>query len=169
MFRISLKLQRLTHREELCDENGILLDVARHPMNKGEIVQVIDQLNPDKFQYVVLHSNENERVAFQSPLLGNENDADVLSLNDLKDIIATAKQHGIQIVPGFDSPSHCGALLNLLNKSNSKLAHEITLDENTLDYTNNKTIKFMEQINDEFVEIKRHHICSWVGTRVLAV
>lgn len=125
---------------ELCNENGILLDVARHPMNKEEIIQVID------------HLNDNERVAFQSPLLGNENDADALSLRDLKDITATAKQHGIQIVPGFDSPSHCKALLNLLNKSDAKLAHEITLDENTLDYTSNKTIKFMKQINDELNE-----------------
>lgn len=134
---------------KLSERNGILLDVARTKMTKQEIEQVIDQMNPNCFSYLVLHLNDDEHVAFQSKVLGNVGAPNTLCSKDLKEITAEAKKHHIILVPDFDTPGHCKALISLLSKHSPKLAHEIKMDSNTLDYTNKRTIKLVERINKE--------------------
>lgn len=134
---------------KISERNGVLLDVARCPMTRQEIEDIINQMNPQKFSYLVLHLNDDEHVAFQSKLLGNVGAPNTLSVADMKAITQDAQNHHIMLVPDFDTPGHCEALLNLLNQHNPKLAQEIRMDKHTLDYTNSQTVKFVKEIDGE--------------------
>lgn len=134
---------------KISERNGVLLDVARCPMTRQEIENIINQMNPQRFSYLVLHLNDDEHVAFQSKLLGNIGAPNTLSAADMKAITQDAQNHHIMLVPDFDTPGHCEALLRLLNQYNPKLAREIRMDNQTLDYTNSQTVKFVKEIDGE--------------------
>ena len=138
-----------TNAAKISERNGILLDVARCPLTKYEIEQVIAQMNPQRFSYLILHLNDDEHVTFQSKILGNVGAPDTLSTEDLQAITADARKHHIILIPDFDTPGHCEALLRLLNQHNPKLARKIRMDNQTLDYTNNQTVKFVKEIDGE--------------------
>ena len=138
-----------TNAAKISERNGILLDVARCPLTKYEIEQVIAQMNPQRFSYLILHLNDDEHVTFQSKILGNVGAPNTLSTEDLQAITANARKHHIILIPDFDTPGHCEALLRLLNQHNPKLARKIRMDNQTLDYTNNQTVKFVKEIDGE--------------------
>ena len=138
-----------TNAAKISERNGILLDVARCPLTKYEIEQVIAQMNPQQFSYLILHLNDDEHVTFQSKILGNVGAPNTLSTEDLQAITADARKHHIILIPDFDTPGHCEALLRLLNQHNPKLAREIRMDNQTLDYTNSQTVKFVKEIDGE--------------------
>lgn len=138
-----------TNAAKISERNGILLDVARCPLTKYEIEQVIAQMNPQRFSYLILHLNDNEHVTFQSKILGNVGAPNTLSTEDLQAITADARKHHIILIPDFDTPGHCEALLRLLNQHNPKLARKIRMDNQTLDYTNSQTVKFVKEIDGE--------------------
>ena len=138
-----------TNAAKISERNGILLDVARCPLTKYEIEQVIAQMNPQRFSYLILHLNDDEHVTFQSKILGNVGAPNTLSTEDLQAITADARKHHIILIPDFDTPGHCEALLRLLNQHNPKLARKIRMDNQTLDYTNNQTVKFVKEIDGE--------------------
>ena len=138
-----------TNAAKISERNGILLDVARCPLAKYEIEQVIAQMNPQRFSYLILHLNDDEHVTFQSKILGNVGAPNTLSAEDLQAITADARKHHIILIPDFDTPGHCEALLRLLNQHNPKLARKIRMDNQTLDYTNSQTVKFVKEIDGE--------------------
>ena len=138
-----------TNAAKISERNGILLDVARCPLTKYEIEQVIAQMNPQRFSYLILHLNDDEHVTFQSKILGNVGAPNTLSAEDLQAITADARKHHIILIPDFDTPGHCEALLRLLNQHNPKLAREIRMDNQTLDYTSSQTVKFVKEIDGE--------------------
>ena len=138
-----------TNAAKISERNGILLDVARCPLTKYEIEQVIAQMNPQRFSYLILHLNDDEHVTFQSKILGNVGAPNTLSAEDLQAITADARKHHIILIPDFDTPGHCKALLSLLSEHSPKLARKVKMDDDTLDYTNKQTIKLVEQINNE--------------------
>lgn len=138
-----------TNAAKISERNGILLDVARCPLTKYEIEQVIAQMNPQRFSYLILHLNDDEHVTFQSKILGNVGAPNTLSAEDLQAITADARKHHIILIPDFDTPGHCEALLRLLNQHNPKLAQKIRMDNQTLDYTNSQTVKFVKEIDGE--------------------
>ena len=138
-----------TNAAKISERNGILLDVARCPLTKYEIEQVIAQMNPQRFSYLILHLNDDEHVTFQSKILGNVGAPNTLSTEDLQAITANARKHHIILIPDFDTPGHCEALLRLLNQHNPKLARKIRMDNQTLDYTNSQTVKFVKEIDGE--------------------
>ena len=148
-FRNDLIKGSSVNKNEITDQNGILLDIARCPLSKQEIEKVINQIDSKKFSYVILHLNDDEHVAFQAKILKNKGSKNVLSKKDLKEITKDANQHGLTLIPDFDTPGHCKALIKLLKKHNPKLAREICLNSNTLNYTKSATIKFIKQINNE--------------------
>jgi len=95
------------------------LDIARKPFSKEWIIRQIKDLSWQKYNAVQLHFSENEGFRIQSDTL----DAiegfkykydDVLSKQDILDIIQVANDYHIEIVPSLDSPGHSGAVLQYL-------------------------------------------------------
>lgn len=142
-----------TDTNKISERNGILLDVARFPMDQKQICTVIDQMDPNKFSYLVLHLNDDSHVAIQLKNLKNKDTKDTLSASDLKAIVKHAKEHGIVVIPDFDTPGHCKALIKLIRKHHPYLAKKIVTDSETLNFSNKATIRFMKKIYAEINSI----------------
>lgn len=147
-FNGKIDSSTLINKDGITFQNGILLDIARCPLSKQNIEKVINCIDSKKFGYIILHLNDDKHVVFQTKILKNKGH-NVLSERDLKEITHNAHQHGITLIPDFDTPGHCEALIKLLKKNDPKLASKICLNSNTLDYTKYATIKFVKQINNE--------------------
>lgn len=133
-------------------ENGnvIMIDVARRDMNEQQIKSIIDNINPNKFQYLQLHLNDNSNFAIKTNILNNEGSNSALSINQLSQIVKYANDKGITIVPDIDLPSHSKALVNYI-KRDGLLDNSCIMNNNTLDYTNEETIRFIEHLYREIL------------------
>lgn len=128
-------------------ENGnvIMIDVARRDMNEQQIKGIIDNINPNKFQHLQLHLNDNSNFAIKTNILNNEGSNSALSINQLSQIVKYANDKGITIVPGIDLPSHSKVLVDYI-KRDGLLDNNCIMNNNTLDYTNEEAIRFVEHL-----------------------
>lgn len=141
-----------TQSNAVTQDNIIMLDVARRHMNYGQIIQCIQAIDPNKFQMVQLHLNDDEDFAVKSRLLRNTNDPYALSRRDLKRIVSYANSKGITIIPDIDVPGHDTAIINDLKQCNSPwLRHNIVMNSSTLNYTNRDTLDFVERLYSEIL------------------
>ena len=83
------------------------LDIARKPFSKEWIIRQIKDLSWQKYNAVQLHFSENEGFRIQSDTLDAIKEGfkykydDVLSKQDILDIIQVANDYHIEIVPFF--------------------------------------------------------------------
>ncbi|MGX5378219.1 family 20 glycosylhydrolase [Ligilactobacillus sp. LYQ135] len=137
---------------DVTQNNILMLDVARRKMTKSQILQVIKNVDPHKFQFIQLHLNDNEGFAVKTNILHNTTNKNALSLEEIKDIVNYANQKGINIIPDIDVPAHCQAIINQLNNCNSPwLDKDIIMSDDTLDYTNPETLNFVKQLYAEIL------------------
>ena len=136
------------------------LDIARKPFSKEWIIRQIKDLSWQKYNAVQLHFSENEGFRIQSDTL----DAiegfkykydDVLSKQDILDIIQVANDYHIEIVPSLDSPGHMGAVLQYLPTDYSCRELFPTDDRRNQCFnifTNPEAREFLVNLMTEFIE-----------------
>lgn len=136
------------------------LDIARKPFSKEWIIRQIKDLSWQKYNAVQLHFSENEGFRIQSDTL----DAiegfkykydDVLSKQDILDIIQVANDYHIEIVPSLDSPGHLGAVLQYLPTDYSCRELFPTDDRRNQCFnifTNPEAREFLVNLMTEFIE-----------------
>ena len=136
------------------------LDIARKPFSKEWIIRQIKDLSWQKYNAVQLHFSENEGFRIQSDTL----DAiegfkykydDVLSKQDILDIIQVANDYHIEIVPSLDSPGHSGAVLQYLPTDYSCRELFPTDDRRNQCFnifTNPEAREFLVNLMTEFIE-----------------
>lgn len=100
---------------------GIMIDLGRHPMDKGGIEKIITVSAQRKMNYVQLHLADNENLSFQSKYLKNQSSKTVLSLEDLKELVTFANNKNVELIPDVDFPSHSGG--NLISIKNFPSRH----------------------------------------------
>lgn len=152
----------MNQNTDLSQHNGFLLDVARHPISYDQVKTLIRKMNPDRYQYMVLHLNDNEGCMFKSDLIGNMDQANGFTQSQLKQLVSYANQYGIQLVFDFDLPAHCEALCNDLRDSQPDLADQIVNDDDTLNYNSNEmrdwVAQIYNQLNDAYGNQSQHYI-----------
>lgn len=146
---VTFKISNMMSRNHLENKKGLNIDVARHPLSEHNLELIIKTAKQNKFDYVQLHLSDNEHLAFQSDYLKNTNDSKALSKTELQHLVNYADGHNIQLVPDVDIPSHMGAILKHLKKSHPKLYYQVKLDDETIDYTNPKSIEVVKKIYNE--------------------
>lgn len=152
-----------TQSNAVTQSNIIMLDVARRHMDRNQIISCIHTIDPQKFQFVQLHLNDNENFAVKSSLLHNERKENTLSKHDLQKIVQYANLRGITIIPDIDVPAHDAALINDLKECNSPwLKKDVVMDDSTLDYTNFDTLDMIKQIYSEILPIFSHQQYQYV-------
>lgn len=134
---------------QLNTKQGISIDIARHPLAKADIEQLMQAAAGQNMDYVQLHLSDNENLSFQSDYLGNTASATVLSKQDLTDLVSYANSLNIQLIPDVDVPSHMGAILTLLKQSHPDVYNEIRLDDETIDYTTTAAEDFVKTLYAE--------------------
>ena len=125
-----------------------------------DIARQIKDLSWQKYNAVQLHFSENEGFRIQSDTL----DAiegfkykydDVLSKQDILDVIQVANDYHIEIVPSLDSPGHSGAVLQYLPTDYSCRELFPTDDRRNQCFnifTNPEAREFLVNLMTEFIE-----------------
>lgn len=134
----------------------LMIDVARRHMTREDIKKAIDSMGlPDRPWKLMLHLNDNEGFALDifnrlGYSLKKSDTYGWLSVDDLDDIVEYAESTNIKIVLDVDIPSHCKALINVLEQSAYSLP---TLDETTFDYTQDDVKNFITLMFSELVSL----------------
>lgn len=147
-----------------CIEKGIYLDwpdvaerclhfdVARKHFSKDFIIDMIEHAATYKMNAVQLHFSENEGFRIEcetDPAIVSDK---YLTKAEVREILAAAKEHYVEIIPSFDSPGH---LLQVL-----KVHPEFSLTDvdgynspKTLDITNPDAVAYIKSLLDEYAEL----------------
>ncbi|MEP2057008.1 MAG: family 20 glycosylhydrolase [Maribacter litoralis] len=92
---------------------GLMIDVARHWIDKETILRNIDAMSAVKMNVLHLHLTEYQSFRIESKKfpklhqLGSQ--GKYFSQDDIKEIIAYASDRGIRVIPEFDVPGHTTA------------------------------------------------------------
>jgi len=157
---------------------GLMIDCARHFIEKKEIFKIIDMLALHKFNYLHLHlsddqgfrfestkypnlikvgsKRENTKVSFQK--YTNKPCSGYYSKEDLKEIVNYAKSHFLEVIPEIDMPGHTNAILASYNeisctKEKGKVSYNMKIKNNALCVTKQETYEFIYNLLDEIIEI----------------
>lgn len=133
-------------------ERCLHLDIARKYYEKDFIIDAIKHAATFKMNAVELHFSENEGFRIEcetDPAIMSE---EYLTKNEVREIIAAAKELYVDIIPSFDSPGH---LLKVL-----KVHPEYSLTDidgynspKTLDITNPEAVAYIKSLLDEYGEL----------------
>ncbi len=149
-------IPKVSANNDISNDKGLLLDVARHPMRKDDIIKVIYAASDSGFDYIDLHLSDNQNCSFIPNFANGKTDYRFqLSNQDLAEIVEVAKSKDLYIVPDVDMPSHAGALLKILKENNSELAKQIIMDgtDDTINYNDDDAIMFINAIYNQIANI----------------
>jgi hexosaminidase len=166
---------------------GMMLDVSRHFFTKQEVKKYMDQICAYKFNVLHLHLSDDQgwRIEIKSlpqltqtgawrvkrtglwtefvPALANEKSTDggFYTQDDMRELIAYAKDRNITILPEIDVPAHSLALIaSMPNLSCTQLPYSVNAgfrspvrDDNALCIGNDSSFKILDQIFTELAAL----------------
>ncbi|MBR6594097.1 MAG: family 20 glycosylhydrolase [Clostridia bacterium] len=134
------------------DERCLHFDIARKYYEKDFIIGMIEQAAAMKLNAVELHFSENEGFRIEcetEPAIVSDK---YLTKDEVREILAAAKELYVEIIPSFDSPGHLMQALSV--------HPEYTLTDvdgynspKTLDITNPKAVAYIKSLLDEYAEL----------------
>lgn len=134
------------------DERCLHFDIARKYYEKDFIIGMIEQAAAMKLNAVELHFSENEGFRIEcetEPAIVSDK---YLTKDEVREILAAAKELYVEIIPSFDSPGHLMQALSV--------HPEYTLTDvdgynspKTLDITNPDAVAYVKSLLDEYAEL----------------
>jgi len=92
---------------------GLLLDVARHWMPMDTVKRTLDAMEAVKFNVFHMHLSDNQGFRVESKrypkLQQMGSDGQYFTQDEIREIVAYARQRGIRVIPEFDMPGHTTA------------------------------------------------------------
>ena len=134
---------------------GVLLDCARKYYTPDWICDLIDQMSASGANELILHFSENEGLRIKSenfPWLTADEGDEVYSHEDIRALGAYAQEHGITLIPSFDTPGH---LQYILDRYKTHEGKDIALSDapQCLNITDPDGIKFIRTLIDEYASL----------------
>ncbi len=133
-------------------ERCLHLDIARKYFTKDWIIDMIRSAATFGINAVELHFSESEGFRIQCDTDPSIMSDEYLTKDEVREIMASAAELYVEIIPAFDSPGH---LMQILS------AHpEYSLTDvdgynspKTLDITNPEAVNYMKSLLDEYAEL----------------
>jgi hexosaminidase len=154
---------------------GLMIDSARHFIPLDVIRRNIDGMEAVKMNVFHWHLSENQGFRVESrrfPKL-HELGSDSLyyTQDEIRDLIAYARDRGIRVVPEFDMPGHSTAwFVGHPELASGKGPYEIErkwgIFDPAMDPTNEKVYKFLDELIGEMVKIFPDHYFHIGGDEV---
>ncbi len=128
------------------------IDIARKYLPKDWIISTIKSAAAYKINEVELHFSENEGFRIECETDPSIVSDEYLTKDEVREIIAAAKECFVEIVPSFDSPGH---LLQVLSKHPEYQLVDVDgyRSKKTLDITNPKAVSYIKSLLDEYAEL----------------
>ncbi len=152
---------------------SFMIDLVRHFFDKDAILAIIDILALVKINTLHLHLSDNQGYRVEStefPILNEKANVrksskgdgipvgGYLSKQDVKDIVAYAKERYIEVIPEVDLPGHTLAFLVAMpqrscSKEQFELAQDFCVDHRILCAGNEDNYVFVEKLLAELCEL----------------
>lgn len=133
-------------------ERCLHFDIARKYFTKDFIIGMIEDAAATKMNAVELHFSENEGFRIECETDPQIMSDEYLTKDEVREILAAAKELYVEIIPSFDTPGH---LLQVL-----KAHPEYSLTDvdgynspKTLDITNPEAVAYIKSLLDEYAEL----------------
>src|SRR6266404_5485048 len=154
---------------------GLMIDSARHFIPLDVIRRNLDGMEAVKMNVFHWHLSENQGFRVESkkfPKL-HELGSDTLyyTQDEIRDLIAYARDRGIRVVPEFDMPGHSTAwFVGHPELASGKGPYEIErrwgIFDPAMDPTNEKTYKFLDELVAEMAKLFPDHYFHIGGDEV---
>ena len=133
-------------------ERTLHLDIARKYFTKDWIIDLIEDISKFKMNAIELHFSENEGFRIQC-----DTDPDIVSdkyltKDEVREILAAAKELYVEVIPSFDSPGHVKQILTA-HPEYRLVDVDGYVSEKTLDITNPDAVAYMKSLLDEYAEL----------------
>lgn len=134
---------------------GLLLDPSRHFISLDTLKRQIDAMEAVKLNVLHLHLSDNEGFRVESKsfpdLTRKASGGEYYTQQEIRDLVDYARERGVRILPEFDMPGHCGAII----KAYPELAAAPIAgsDSIELDPSREITYKFVDKFLDEMTEL----------------
>jgi len=154
---------------------GLMIDSARHFIPLDIIRRNIDGMEAVKMNVFHWHLSENQGFRVESkkfPKLHElGSDALYYTQDEIRDLIAYAKDRGIRVVPEFDMPGHSTAWFVghpelASGKGPYKIERKWGVFDPAMDPTNEKVYKFLDDLIGEMARIFPDHYFHIGGDEV---
>jgi hexosaminidase len=141
---------------------GLMIDVARHFIPLDVVKRNVDGMEAVKLNVLHWHLSDNEGFRVESKkfpkLQGDGSDGLFYSQEEIRDLIAYARDRGIRVVPEFDMPGHSTAWFvgypELASGSGPyQLERKWGVFDPAMDPTNEKTYKFLNEFIGEMAKL----------------
>ncbi len=133
-------------------ERALHLDIARKYFEKDWIIEMIRSAAAFNINAVELHFSENEGFRIQcdtDPAIVSD---EYLTKDEVREIIAAAKELYVEIIPAFDSPGHLKKILDV-HPEYSLTDVDGYNSPKTLDITNPEAVAYIKTLLDEYAEL----------------
>lgn len=139
---------------------GLMLDMARTPYTKNEVLKAIDYLVSNGGHYIQLHVTDNENIAFPFRTLGLEF-TNGWNVYDFYDVTMQAKEKGIEVIFELNTPGHCAAIKRQIETGDARLSEklqylkdnvsELFLEDGTMNFNSWKLRKMVKDMLDDII------------------
>ena len=162
---VSIRPDGFAARAVTIDDNprfpwrGLLIDVTSHFMPVPVILRTLDTMEAVKLNVFHWHLTDDQGFRVESKVfpklhqLGTEND-EYYTQDDIRRIVAYARDRGIRIIPEFDMPGHSATwLIGYPELASSpgpyNIIHTFGIYDPTLDPTNEAVYTFIDKLIGE--------------------
>ena len=141
---------------------GLLLDITLHWMPMDVVKRTLDAMAAVKMNVFHMHLTEDQLFGIESkayPRLTSVGaEGNFYTQENIKEIIAYADQRGIRVVPEFDVPGHCTAMLKAYPqlasvKREYELQRYYGVFDPALDVTKEYTYAFLDTLFTEMSQL----------------
>lgn len=139
---------------------GLMLDMARTPYTKNEVLAAIDYLVSNGGHYIQLHVTDNENIAFPFKTLGLEF-TNGWNAYDFYDVALQAKEKGIEVIFELNTPGHCAAIKRQIETGDARFSEklqylkdnvsELFLEDGTMNFNSWKLRKMVKDMLDDII------------------
>ena len=139
---------------------GLMLDMARTPYTKNEVLAAIDYLVSNGGHYIQLHVTDNENIAFPFRTLGLEF-TNGWNVYDFYDVAMQAKEKGIEVIFELNTPGHCAAIKRQIETGDGRFSEklqylkdnvsELFLEDGTMNFNSWKLRKMVKDMLDDII------------------
>lgn len=161
------------------------LDCGRKYFSKDWIIALLNEMSADGYNQLQLafgndglrfllddmsftangttysHKTVVSKVEAGNKLQNSSNDASWLTQTEMDEIIAAAKEKGIEIVPLLNLPGHANAILDIADNNTYNAKIYGTVSQNTLDVTNDAACNFGYEIFKKYVDYFSSKGCKY--------
>ena len=154
---------------------GLMIDVARHFVPVEVLKRNLDGMEAVKLNVFHWHLSENQGFRAESrkfpKLVGEGSDGQYYTQEEMRDVIAYARDRGIRVVPEFDMPGHSTAWFvghpELASGSGPyQIERRWGVFDPAMDPTNEKTYKFLNALIAEMAKLFPDHYFHIGGDEV---